>query len=72
MQVTAVYQGSEISYGAGDAHIYAIEECIDGIESMYIDAAADDIELIFTDVGSSTLPKYAKLTDYLYLPRQYF
>ena len=72
MQVTAIYQGSEIGYGLGDSSQYAIEECIDSIDSMYIDNALDDIELVFSDTGNSTLPKYAKLTDYYYREREYF
>ena len=72
MQVTAIYQGSEIGYGLGDSSQYAIEECIDSIDSMYIDNALHEIELVFSDTGNSTLPKYARLTDYYYKAREYF
>ena len=72
MQVTAIYQGSEIGYGEGQHYIYAVEECIDSIDSMYIENALEDIELVFSDTGNSTLPKYAKLTDYYYREREYF
>ena len=72
MQVTAIYEGSEIGFGVGDSYQYAIEECIDSIESMYIESALTDIELMFSDVGNSGLPKYAKLADYYYKARQYF
>lgn len=72
MQVTAIYQGSEIGYGIGDSYRYAIEECIDSIPSMYIDCALDDIDLHFDNVGGTTLPAYVKLTDYYYQERQYF
>ena len=72
MQVTAIYQGSEIGFGQGDSSVYAIEECIDSIDSIYIDNALNDIELLFSDTGNSTLPKYAKLTDYYFKAREYF
>jgi hypothetical protein len=72
MQVTAIYQGNEIAYGEGSSAAYAIEECIDSIDSMYIENALEDIELAFSDTGNSTLPKYAKLTDYYYKEREYF
>lgn len=71
IKVTAIYEGSEIGYGHGGM-VYAIEECIDSIDSIYTDNALHDIELVFSDVGSSTLPKYAKLTDYYYKAREYF
>lgn len=72
MQVTAIYQGSEIGHGQGDGYVYAVEECIDSIDAMYIENALEDIELIFNDVGGSGLPKYALLTDFFYLTKQYF
>lgn len=74
MQVTAIYNGSEIAYGEGDNSIYAIEECISNIESIYTIEydVVSEIELLFNDVGNSGLPKYAKLSDYYYNPRQYF
>jgi hypothetical protein len=72
MQVTAVYQGSEIGYGNGSHAVYAIEECIDSISTIYIDAALDDIQLMFTDVQGSGYPKWAMLTDFFYNERQYF
>ena len=72
MQVTAIYQGSEIGYGEGSSAAYVIEECIDSIDSIHIENALNDIELVFSDMGNSTLPKYAKLTDYYYREREYF
>ena len=72
MQVTAIYQGSEIGFGQGHGSVYAVEECIDSIDSMYIDNALNDIELVFGDTRGSALPKYAKLTDFFYKKRQYF
>jgi len=71
MQVTAIYQGSEIAMGEGSA-TYAIEECISNIEPMYIEAALDDIMLTFSDIGGSTYPKYIMLTEVYYRQRQYF
>ena len=72
MQVTAIYQGSEIGFGSGDSAQYAIEECIDSIDSMYIEMALDDIELVFTDVAGSGYPKYNLLKSFYYNQRQYF
>jgi len=73
MQVTAIYQGSEIGYGEGQHYIYAIEECINSIDSMYIDNALNDIELHFVgNTDGATLPKIANLTDYLYREKEYF
>jgi len=74
MQVTAIYMGSEIAQGEGCSAQYAIEECISNIESIYTveHDIVSDIELMFTDTGNSTLPKYASLADYFYQPRQYF
>lgn len=73
MQVTAIYQGSEIGYGEGQHYIYAIEECIDSIDSMYIDNALQDIELhLVGNTEGATLPKIVSLTDYYYREREYF
>ena len=73
MQVTAVYQGNEIGFGEGQHYIYAIEECIDSIDSIYIDNALQDIELYFVgNTEGATLPKIANLTDYYYREREYF
>jgi hypothetical protein len=72
--VTAVYQGQEIGFGesSSEGYLYAIEECIDSIPTMYIEGALDDIDLHFHNVKGSTLPAYVKLTDYYYQERQYF
>jgi hypothetical protein len=73
MQVTAIINGWEIGFGMGDGAAYAIEECIDSIDAAYFDEGViGEVELMFSDVGNSTMPKYAKLTDYCYAPRQYF
>ena len=72
MQVTAIYQGSEIGYGEGSSAVYAIEECLESIESIYIDTDLASIELIFSDVGGSTYPKHAMATDFYYREREYF
>lgn len=71
VKVIAIYDGIEIGYGHGGM-VYAIEECIDSIDSIYVDNVLNDIELLFSDTGNSTLPKYAKLTDYYYKEREYF
>jgi hypothetical protein len=34
-QVTAIYEGCEIGYGEGEGSSYAIEECIESIDSIY-------------------------------------
>lgn len=73
MQVTAIINGWEIGFGLGNSSQYSIQECIDSIDSIYLDEGViGDIELMFSDTGSSTLPKYAKLTDYYYKEREYF
>ena len=73
MQVTAIINGWEIGFGMGDSAQYAIEECIESIDSMYLDEGViGDVELSFSDVGGSGYPKYAKLTEFFYNQRQYF
>ena len=73
MQVTAVVNGWEIGFGEGQHYVYAIEECIDSIESIYLDdGVIGDVQLILNDSGNTTLPKYVMLTDYYYQQRQYF
>jgi hypothetical protein len=34
-QVTAIFEGCEIGYGEGEGSSYAIEECIESIDSIY-------------------------------------
>jgi hypothetical protein len=73
MNVTAIINGCEIGFGQGDAAQYAIEECMDSIDPIYLDSGIiDDVELVFSDVRGSTHPKYAMLKDYYYNARQYF
>jgi hypothetical protein len=72
MRVTAIYNGSEIGYGQGDSATYAIEECIDSIDSMFIENVIDDIELHFDDIRNSGYPKFNMLTEFYYRERQYF
>ena len=36
-QVTAIYLGAEIGYGEGEGFDYALEECIESIDPIYID-----------------------------------
>jgi hypothetical protein len=51
MNVTATINGWEIGFGSGVSATYAIEECIDSIESIYLDEGViGDVELTFTDV----------------------
>ena len=73
MNVTASMNGWEIGFGCGDSAQYAIEDCINSIEPMYLDdGVIGDIELIFSDVGSSTYPKYSMLKEFYYREREYF
>lgn len=73
MNVTATMNGWEIGFGSGESAQYAIEECIDSIDSIYLDdGVIGDVELIFSDAGSSTYPKFNKLTEFYYRERQYF
>lgn len=73
MNVTATMNGWEIGYGCGDSAQYAIEECINSIESIYLeDGIIGGIELIFSDVGGSTYPKHSMLTEFYYREREYF
>ena len=73
MKVTAIINGWEIGLGQGDSATYAIEECIDSIESIYLDESViGDVELVLNGTGGSTYPKYMKLTEVFYKERQYF
>jgi len=73
MNVTATMNGWEIGFGSGTSAAYAIEECIDSIESIYLeDGVIDGIELVFSDIGGSGYPKHSMLTDYYYRQREYF
>ena len=73
MNVTATMNGWEIGFGSGQAAQYAIEECIDSIESIYLEEGIiGDVELVFSDVGGSGYPKHSKLTEFYYRQREYF
>ena len=73
MNVTATMNGWEIGYGCGESAQYAIEECIDSIESIYLeDGIIGGIELTFSDVGGSKYPKHSMLTEFYYREREYF
>jgi len=73
MNVTATINGWEIGFGSGGSAQYAIEECIDSIDSIYLeDGVIGDVELIFSFVGGSGYPKFNKLTDFYYRERHYF
>ena len=73
MNVTATINGWEIGFGCGNSAQYAIEECINSIESIYLeDGIIGDVELIFSDVGGSTYPKYSMLKEFYYREREYF
>ena len=50
IQVTAIYQGSEIAYGEGESNIYAIEECIDSVSTMFLNDM-ENIQLIVKNGG---------------------
>lgn len=75
IQVTATYNGQEISSGYGDAYRYAIEECMSEIPEIFT-ADADtvrDVQLEFSGAPAGAgLPKYCSLADYFYTDRQYF
>lgn len=74
MQVTAIYQGSEIGYGEGQHYIYAIEECMDSIDAMFLDdSIIRDVEMYLVgNTEGAALPKIVNLTDYYYREREYF
>ena len=73
MNVTATMNGWEIGFGSGESAQYAIEECIDSIESIYLDdGVIGDVELLFSNVKGSGYPKYAMLSEFYYRQRQYF
>jgi hypothetical protein len=73
MNVTATINGWEIGFGSGTSAAYAIEECIDSIESIYFeDGVIGGIELVFSDIGGSGYPKHSMLTEYYYRQREYF
>ena len=67
-QVTAIYEGVELSYGVGDSKEYAIEECLDGIESMYLDNLID----IMLNIFHNETVKTVNSVEYYYKERQYF
>jgi hypothetical protein len=75
IEVTAIYNGEEISSGEGDGYRYAIEDCINNMPEIFT-ADADtihDVQLEFVDVNPGAgLPKYCSLADYFYQAREYF
>ena len=71
IQVTAIFNGSELSYGEGDSFQYAAEECMTGIDSMYT-ADFDTVRFIdLMQMGDKNLPKYISMEQVFYAPRQY-
>ena len=68
IQVTAIYQGMELAYGLGDSKEYAIEECLDGINTDYI----DDIENVELQIVNNNKITIANAVEYYYKDRQYF
>jgi hypothetical protein len=75
MQVTAIYQGCEIGFGEGESLDYAIEECIESIDSMYT-SDYDVIRFIYLQVTGqkpgSLIPKYIDLLDVINKRKVYF
>ena len=72
IQVTAIFNGSELAYGEGDTFQYAAEECMAGIDSMYT-ADADTVRFIdLMQLGDKNLPKYISMEQMFYAPRQYY
>jgi hypothetical protein len=69
-QVTAIYQGSEIGYGEGSGYQYAIEECIDSIDSMYTDNVLEEITL--TIHMENEKEWVVMVTDFFHKEKQYF
>lgn len=46
-QVTAVYEDCEVGYGEGEGLAYAIEECIENIDTFYRPVMSDiDVHVI--------------------------
>jgi hypothetical protein len=72
VQVTAIFQGSELAYGEGDTFQYAAEECMTSIDPMYT-ADYDTVRSIeLVQLGDKNLPKFIQLSAVFYAPRQYF
>jgi hypothetical protein len=72
VQVTAIFQGAELSFGQGDTFQYAAEECMAGLDSMYT-ADYDTVRSIdLLQLGDKNLPKFVELSAVFYQPRQYF
>jgi len=72
IQVTAIFNGSELSYGEGDTFQYAVEECMAGIDSIYT-SDSDTVRFIdLVQLGDKNLPKFINLNDVFYTSRQYF
>lgn len=75
INVTAIYSGGEIGFGQGDSLEYAIEECIDSLDSMY---TGDYDVMRFVDLQvtgqnpSSLIPKYLYLSDVIHKRKMYF
>jgi hypothetical protein len=67
-QVTAIYQGMELAYGLGDSKEYAIEECLDSIDTNYVDHI-ENIELQIVHNSKITI---ANAVEYFFKDRQYF
>jgi hypothetical protein len=72
VQVTAIFQGTELAFGQGDTFQYAAEECMAGLDSMYT-ADYDTVSSIdLLQLGDKNLPKFVELSSVFYQPRQYF
>jgi len=50
-QVTAIYQDSEIGYGEGDGYQYAMMDCMESVERIYL-CDVDNINLVARKEGS--------------------
>ena len=50
-QVTAIYQDAEIGYGEGDGYQYAMMECMESVERIYL-CDVDNINLVARKEGS--------------------
>jgi len=72
IQVTAIFQGSELSYGEGETFQYAVEECMASIDALYTDNADIVRTIDLLQVGDKNLPKYISMNEVFYAPRQYF
>ena len=55
-QVTAIYEGCEIGYGEGLTGSYAIEDCLESIDSIYSQANIIASLTVLSNSNVNTVP----------------